>query len=343
MNTVRVGVIGYGLGGSIFHAPLVQAVAGLELAAVVTSQRERVEKDFPGMRVVPTTAELFADPNIDLVVVASPSTTHFEVTRGALEAGKHAVVDKPFAASVREAEELISLAAAKGLFLSVYQNRRWDGDFLTVKDCIRNGSLGEIFHYEAHFDRFRLDIRTGWKETGGPGSGILYDLGSHLIDQALQLFGLPHSVTADVFAQRKGAIAPDYFHLILEYGKMRAILHASTLVRQPGPHFSVHGDAGSFIKYGMDGQEPALIAGMRPGDPGWAADAPALYGELTSLDGTTRRIPTIVGGYEHYYEGVAAALSGKGPNPVDPSGARDGLIVIEAALRSAAEKRTALI
>jgi scyllo-inositol 2-dehydrogenase (NADP+) len=343
MESIAVGVVGYGLGGSIFHAPLVDFVPGLRLAAVVTSQRERVEKDYPGVPAVATTQELLADPGIDLVVVSSPSTTHFEVARAALEAGKHVVVDKPFAASVKEAEELIALAKTKGVFLSVYQNRRWDGDFLTVKQCIEDGSLGEVLHYEAHFDRYRLDIRPGWKETGGKGSGILYDLGAHLIDQAVFLFGLPQAVTADVFAQRKGAQAPDYFHLVLEYGKIRAILHGATVVREPGPHFAVHGEGGSFLKWGMDGQEEALKAGMRPGDAGWAVDTPELYGELVSADGFRRRIPTLVGGYEKYYAAVAAAISGKGPNPVDPAGARDGLMVIEAALRSAAERRTVAI
>ena len=340
MQPLRVGVIGYGLGGSIFHAPLISRVPGLELAAVVTSQRERVEADYPGMTVLPSTTELFADPEIELVVVASPSTTHFDVARAALEAGKHVVVDKPFAASVAEAEQLIAIARARSLFLSVYQNRRWDGDFLTVKHCIRDGALGETLHYEAHFDRYRLDIRQGWRETGGKGSGILYDLGAHLIDQAVHLFGLPQTVTADVFAQRKAAVAPDYFHLILEYGKMRAILHGGTVVRDPGPHFSVHGDAGSFQKYGMDGQEDALKAGMRPGDPDWAIDRPELYGILTDSHGAKKPVPTLVGGYEKYYAGVAAAIGGGAENPVDPNGARDGLMVIEAALRSALERRT---
>ncbi len=343
MPSIQVGLIGYGLGGSIFHAPLIRATPGLHLAAIMTSQRERVEKDLPGVAIVPDTASLLAGPAIELVVVASPSTTHFDVARAALEAGKHVVIDKPFSATVREAGELISLARANNLFLSGYQNRRWDGDFLTVQHLIRESALGELFHYEVHFDRFRLDIRTGWRETGGRGSGILYDLGAHLIDQAVHLFGLPHAVTADVFAQRKSAQAPDYFHLILDYGKLRAILHGATLVRQPGPHFTLHGDAGSFLKYGMDPQEDALKAGHRPGDPNWGADDPAHYGELTSLDGARQTIPTLPGSYESYYSGVAAALLDNAPNPVDPSGPRDGLIVIEAALRSSAERRTVAI
>jgi scyllo-inositol 2-dehydrogenase (NADP+) len=310
------------------------------LAAVVTSQRERVEKDLPGVAVVATTAALLADPEIRLVVVASPSTTHFEVARAALRAGKSVVVDKPFAGTVQEAQSLIDLAAEKGLFLSVYQNRRWDGDFLTVQKLIEDGSLGEIFHYEAHFDRFRLDIRTGWRETGGRGSGILYDLGAHLIDQAVHLFGLPQAVMADVFPQRSGAVAPDYFHLVLEYGRMRAILHGATVVKSPGPHFAVHGDKGSFVKYGMDPQEDGLKAGQRPGDRGWGVDDPGNYGELVPVEGLKSRIETLAGGYENYYKLVADAMLRGGGNPVDPAGSRDGLVIIEAAMRSAVERRT---
>jgi scyllo-inositol 2-dehydrogenase (NADP+) len=343
MQSIPVGLIGYGLGGSIFHAPLIKTVPGLRLAAIVTSQRDRVEKDLPGVPVVATTPELLSDPEIKLVVVASPSPTHFDVARAALQAGKNVVIDKPFAATVQEAQYLIDLAGAEGLFLSVYQNRRWDGDFLTVKKLIQDGSLGEIFHYEAHFDRFRLDIRPGWRETGGRGSGILYDLGAHLIDQAIHLFGLPHSVTADVFAQRHGAVAPDYFHLVLEYGKMRTILHGATMVKSPGPHFAVHGDKGSFVKYGMDPQEDALKAGQRPGDHGWGVDDTENQGEFVPVEGMKCRIETLVGGYENFYKLVADALLHHGINPVDPSGARDGLVVIEAAMRSAIERRTVAV
>jgi scyllo-inositol 2-dehydrogenase (NADP+) len=343
MESIAVGLIGYGLGGSIFHAPLILAVPGLHLAAVVTSQREKVGKELPGVPVVGSTAELLSDPGIGLVVVTSPSTTHFDIARAALLAGKNVVVDKPFAGTVQEAQYLIDLAGGSGLFLSAYQNRRWDGDFLTVQELIEDGFLGEIFHYEAHFDRFRLDIRTGWRETGGRESGILYDLGAHLIDQAVYLFGLPHAVTADVFAQRHGAVAPDYFHLVLDYGRMRAILHGGTVVKWPGPHFAVHGDRGSFLKYGLDPQEDALKSGKRPGDSGWGEDDPAAYGEFVPVDGARRRIKTLRGGYENYYKLVAAALLQHGANPVDPAGPRDGMVIIEAARRSAAERRTVAV
>jgi scyllo-inositol 2-dehydrogenase (NADP+) len=343
MEPISVGLVGYGLGGSVFHAPLITGVSGLTLTAVVTSQRERVERDLPRVAVVATTEQLLSDSSIALVVVASPSNTHFQVAREALQAGKNVVIDKPFAGTVQEAQYLMDLASDRRLFLSVYQNRRWDGDFQTVKRLIQDGSLGEVFHYEAHFDRFRLDIRAGWRETGGRESGILYDLGAHLIDQAVHLFGLPQAVTADVFAQRHGATAPDYFHLVLDYGRMRAILHGATVVKQPGPHFQVHGDKGSFVKYGMDPQEDALKAGRRPGDAGWGADDPTLYGVLTPVDGVASRIETAVGGYENYYKLVAEGLLNHGKNPVDPAGSRDGLMVIEAARQSAVERRTVAV
>jgi scyllo-inositol 2-dehydrogenase (NADP+) len=340
MSEITVGLVGYGLGGSVFHAPLITAVRELRLAAVVTSRREQVERDLPGVAVVSTVAELVADPGIELIVVSTPTASHFEVAHAALQAGKNVVVDKPFALSVRDAETLMTLAENKGRVLSVFQNRRWDNDFLTLRHCIDERLLGTVYHYEAHFDRFRPDVKPVWREQSGKGSGILYDLGAHLIDQALQLFGMPQAVSADVLQQRRCAEADDYFHLVLDYGQKRVILHASTLVRQPGPHFAVHGDRGSFLKYGMDPQEDALKAGKRPGDPQWGLDDPACYGELVSADGTRRKVETLRGGYERYYEAIAARLLRNEPVPVDPADSRDGLIVIEAALRSTLERRT---
>lgn len=343
MQRTTVGLVGYGLGGSVFHAPLISAVPELRLAAVVTSRRESVEQDLPGVRVTATVAELLSDSTIDLVVVASPSPNHFENARAALLAGKHVVVDKPFATSVQEANELIALAESKSKSISVFQNRRWDNDFLTVKKCIAEGSLGSVSHYEAHFDRFRPQLKGGWREEPVKGAGLLYDLGSHLIDQALHLFGMPQAVFADVLSQRDAATTGDYFHLILKYGHRRAILHAANLVREPGPHFLIHGDAGSFLKYGMDSQEEALKAGIRPGQPGYGDDDPARYGQLTGAGGARQTIATIRGAYQEYYLGMAAHLQQGAPIPVDAGDSRNGLIVIEAAARSAFERRTVAI
>jgi len=338
-----VGLIGYGLAGAVFHTPLIRSVSGLRLAKVVTSRREQVAQDLPGVAVAAGIEDVFSDPMIDLVVIASPSAQHYEHARAALLAGKHVVVDKPLATTSRDAAELIELAESRGRVLSVFQNRRWDNDYLTVQDAMKQGWLGKVFHYEVHFDRFRPQIKAGWREVPGPGAGILYDLGAHLIDQSLQLFGMPRAVTADVIAQRDGAKVEDYFHLILDYFPLRVILHAATLVAQPGPRFIVHGDGGSFLKYGIDGQEDALKHGQRPGDPEWGGDSPEHYAELTPAGGTPRKVQTLRGAYERYYEALAACLENGGPPPVNPRDSRDGLIVIEAAQRSAAERRTMAI
>jgi scyllo-inositol 2-dehydrogenase (NADP+) len=336
---VAVGLVGYGISGAIFHAPLIQSVEQLRLAAVVTSRREQVERELPGVRIVPGFKELCNDPGVDLIVVATPTSTHFEIAQAALSAAKHVVVDKPFTLTVPEADALIALAASKKRVLSVFQNRRWDSDYLTVGRCVAEGQLGTIYYYEAHFDRFRPRLKGGWREEAGAGSGTLYDLGAHLIDQALQLFGMPESVSADVFRQREHAAADDYFHLILEYGVRRIILHSSMIVRDPGPRFTVHGDLGSFLKYGIDPQEDALRAGKRPRDPDWGTDPGDPPGILTIADGTCVTVPTERGAWQTFYERIAAAILDGAPLPVKPEDARDGLKIIEAALRSAEEKR----
>jgi scyllo-inositol 2-dehydrogenase (NADP+) len=267
------------------------------------------------------------------VVIASPTATHFELARTALLAGKHVVVDKPFTTTVEEAEILMDIASSRGLILSVFQNRRWDNDYLTVKKCIADGRLGTLYSYEGNFDRFRPHLKGGWREESQPGAGILYDLGSHLIDQALQLFGKPQFVLADIVRQREGAQADDYFHLVLGYGRQRVILHGAMVVREPGPRFAVHGDGGSFVKFGLDPQEDDLRAGKRPGDADWGKDNPAYYGTFTPADGTREVVETERGAWEKYYEGIADAILDGAPVPVDPAEARDVIAVIEAALR----------
>lgn len=311
----------------------------MRLASIVTSRPERVQ-GLRGVQVVPTVAELLAHPQVELVVVASPSASHFEVARAALLAHKHVVVDKPFALTVAEADELIEIAKRNGCVLSVFQNRRWDGDYLTVRGCIEEGWLGAIRYYEARYDRFRPQVRPVWREQAGAGSGILYDLGAHLIDQALQLFGLPQTVTADLLSQREGAQAVDYFHLQLHYEPLRAVLHGSMLAAGPGPHFTVHGEGGSFLKYGMDPQEEQLKAGGKPGMAHWGADAPENYGRLFLADGSNRTVATMPGCYEQFYTALTGALRRGTPPPVLAAEARDGLLVIEAAMESAARQRT---
>jgi scyllo-inositol 2-dehydrogenase (NADP+) len=303
--TIRIALLGRGMAGTVFHAPLIRKVPELELALVAGAG---------------DAAAAIASPDIDLVVIATPNATHFPLARAALEAGKHVVVDKPFVTRLAEADALIALAAAKGRMLTVFHNRRWDGDFLTVRRLIESGRLGEIGLFEAHWDRFRPAPRTGWREAPAEGAGLLWDLGPHLIDQALLLFGPPESVSADVAAQREGAAVDDYFALTLRFGRRRVILSASSLVAEPRPRFAVHGTGGSFVKHGLDPQEEALKLG--------AAPQAARPGILTAADGVREEIPTVAGRYAAFYEGVAAAVGRREPPPVDPADAREGIRII---------------
>ena len=339
---IGVGLVGYGLGGSVFHAPLIQAEPGLRLHAVVTSRDEQVRRELPGVGVVGSAAELLEDPAVELVVVAAPNAVHHQLAAAALRAGRHVVVDKPFALSTADADELIGLAEATDRRLSVFHNRRWDSDFLTVRRCLEAGVLGDVSSFTSRYDRFRPVPKGSWKEEDVPGSGVLWDLGPHLIDQALQLFGRPETVWADVGVQRPGVAAVDYLHLALGYGRLRVLLHAGMEVRDPGPRFEVHGDRGSFVKHGMDLQEQALRAGGRPGDPGWGSEPPdrhgALTGEVAGLE-LRGRLESVPGDYGAFYAAMAAAIRGDGPVPVPAAEARDVVMVIELALASAREGR----
>ena len=349
MSTLRVGLIGYGFSGRVFHAPVIAAADSVELACVVSSRPDAVRADLPGTEVVPDPEAIFGDPSIDLVVVATPNSTHRELAERALEAGKHTVVEKPLVTRARDAERLIRLADDRGLVLSAYHNRRWDDDFLTVRQVIAEGRLGDVIHFESHFDRYRRQVRSGWREEAREGSGVLYDLGSHLIDQALVLFGPPERLWADVTTQREGGAVDDYFHVVLAWGRRRAVLHSGTLVRDPGARFAVHGTDGSFTTPGLDPQEARLMAavgllgrgggGESPG-PGGAADPRS--GRLVIGGGDppeVERIPLLPGRYADFYEGVAAAVRGAAPNPVPPDQARGVIRVIEAAVRSSGTGR----
>lgn len=333
---IRTAIIGYGVSGTAFHAPLIRCTDGLELVAVTTSRPEKA----PAGVAVLSPEEAIAGPDIDLVVIAAPNTSHFPLADAALRAGKHVVVDKPLAVSVAEADRLIGTARAQCRTLTVFHNRRWDGDFLTVQKVLASERLGEVMLYEAHWDRFRPAIKQGWREVPADGAGLLFDLGSHLVDQALHLFGKPEAISADVAIQRQGACVDDYFRLTLHYGRMRALLSASTLVADPRPRFALHGSGGSFVKYGLDPQEMALKGGAGPLDAGFGLDEEGFYGRLTSGDGASEIVATQPGRYLAFYEGVTAAIGGEAPPPVDPADAREGLAIIELARRSAAEGRT---
>ncbi|MDB5691016.1 MAG: oxidoreductase [Alphaproteobacteria bacterium] len=316
---LKVALIGRGLGGRTFHAPLIRALPELELAIVAGAAEAEAAAVAEG---------------IDLVVISTPNRTHFPLARAALEAGKHVVVDKPFTVSLDEADALIALAEERKRMLTIFHNRRWDGDFVTVKMLLPR--LGAVRLFEAHWDRFRPEIRPGWKDAGDGGAGSLNDLGPHLIDQALQLFGLPDALSADILAQREGAAVDDYFSLTFEYGAMRVVLGASTLAMAPRPRFSVHGTGGSFVKYGLDPQEAALKQGADPRLVG--EDVPENFGTLTTAAGS-ERVPTEPGRYLAFYEAVAAAIIEGTPPPVDPLDAREGLRIVELARRASEEGR----
>jgi scyllo-inositol 2-dehydrogenase (NADP+) len=343
LKILRAGLIGYGFSGEIFHAPFIKALEGYELSKVVSSNPTKVNNHFPQVEVVKDVTELLSDELIDLVIVTTPNTTHYSIAKQALLAGKHVVVEKPFVNHAKDAEELIELAANSNKILTVFHNRRWDNDFLTVRQCIESGALGEIFMFESHYDRYLPQVNRRWREQNLEGSGFLYDLGSHLIDQALQLFGLPETVLGDVLAQRDGGVTDDYFHVILGYGKLRVILHSSSIVMSVGPRFQVHGSKGSFIKYGMDSQEAALKSGKIPGSKEWGLDSEDRFGKLNIRMGELNvisAIETIPGSYQSFYKELYHSIVDSSAVPVHAVDAMNTIKVIEAVKKSSLEKRT---
>jgi len=334
MTPVNVALIGYGLAGRVFHAPMIAAVQGLTLAAVVSSREEEIRKRHPAITVVRDSDEVFRDPSIALVVVATPNDSHFDLAARALKHGKHVVIDKPFALSSTEARELIALA--RGRLLSVFHNRRWDSDFLTLKRLIADGTLGEVAYLESHFDRLRPAVTPRWRERAGPATGIWYDLGSHLIDQALQLFGRPLAIFADLAARRPGAVTSDYFHAVLRYEKLRAVLKGDSLARADDTRFIVHGTRASYIKHGLDAQEPYLAAGGDPGDSEFGIDPRP--GEIVLAGGAHHRVAAVRGDYRLYYCGVRETLRGTAPVPVTAGEALAVMEVLEAGERSSRER-----
>jgi predicted dehydrogenase len=341
---LRAGLVGYGFAGQTFHAPVLSAVPGLQLGAVASSQPHKVHADWPGVEVVPDVATLLGRADIDLVVIAAPNAQHHPLARDALAAGKHVVVDKPFTLDVDQARDLAELAQRKGRLLSVYQNRRFDSDFLTLQGLLASGELGRPVYFESHFDRFRPQVRERWREQPVPGAGLWVDLGAHLLDQAVQLFGRPDTLQLDTAALRDGALVEDYFHAVLRYetgahAPLRVVLHATTLAAHAAPRYIVHGTRASYVKRGVDPQEDALRAGGRPGGEGWGADT--LDGELTvpADEGLalTRKVPTLPGNYVAYYAALRDAILGKGENPVPPEQAVELMELLDLGRQSAAE------
>jgi predicted dehydrogenase len=339
-TTFRVGLIGYGLAGRVFHAPLVTAEPALDIAMVVTSNPERnaaARSDLPAARVVDTAAELFARADdLDVVVIAAANKAHVPLALAAFEHGLPVVVDKPLAPTAADAQHLVDAAAERGTWLTVFQNRRWDSDFLAVRSLVDSGDLGEIRRFESRFERWRPALKGGWRESGDPDEvgGLLYDLGAHLVDQALVLFGPAATVYAEVDTRRPGAESDDdTFVAVTHTNAVRSHLFASATAGHRGPRFRVLGADGAYVVDGLDGQEDALRAGQRPGS-GWGEVPHARWGRRYAGD-DGRPVPTPAGRWPVFYADVAAALRGEGPPPVDPRDAVASTRVLEAARESA--------
>ncbi len=333
---VGVGIVGNGMATRVFHAPYIAATPGLDLRAVV-SRRADAELPLPGLARVPDLETLLSDPAIELVVIATPSASHAALACQALEAGRHVVVEKPFTLDAACAREVVACAERAGRLVTVFHNRRWDADFLGLKAALAAHEIGRVVHFESHFDRFRPQVRARWREDGSAGSGIWYDLGPHLVDQALQLFGRPEAISADVAALREGSPASDHVHVVLHYPGMRAVLHAGMCVAGGEPRFRVHGTGGSLVKWGLDPQEAQSVVGLHPGDVAWGCDPEPLV--RFDSEGTRCEQPLPRGAQQTFYAEVASACRGEGPLPVSPEEILGVQDVLDAALRSSAEGR----
>jgi len=338
MKTINVGLASYGMSGEIFHAPLLHMHEGYNIIKILERTKNRSRDQYPYANIVRSYEEITDDENIDLIIVNTPDKEHYTMALQAIRAGKHVVVEKPLTLKVYESDELIAASAKKGKLLSVFQNRRWDGDFLTIQKIISEGLLGRLVEYEAHFDRYRNYLQPeSWKEQAVSGTGTIYNLGSHLIDQALVLFGLPESVFADIRMVRSGAEVDDDLTLLLKYPEIKVTLKASYLVREPGPKFLLHGTQGSFLKWGIDPQEEELKSGKWPSGADWGKENEENWGILnTEINGLhyNGMIETLPGNYMKYYDDIYEAIINNRKPAVTAEQGRDVIRVIEAAKES---------
>jgi predicted dehydrogenase len=343
---VRVGLIGFGLAGQAFHAPVICGVSGMELACILERHGNKAQEKYPNVRVARNLDELLADKGIQLCVVATPNDSHFDYARACLLAGRYVVVDKPFTPTLRESEELVRLAAELGRLITVYQDRRWDGDFQTVKTIAASGRLGKIVEYECRYDRFRLEPKANaWREKADhPAAGVLWDLGPHVIDQALVLFGEPRAITAAAFCERESSQVDDAFDVCLEYAGLRATGRARIVAFAPGPHFLIHGTKGSFVKFGMDPQEARLRGENSPQATDWGADwgveAEELWGTLSLVGEPSVKVKTDRGDYRGFYANVRDAIEKKAALDVTPQQALRTMRALVLAHKSSRERRT---
>lgn len=330
MQTIKTAILSFGLSGKVFHAPFIHLHSGYELKAIWERTKSGSASVYPYVHIARSLEELLDDQSIDLIVVNTPTATHFDYAKKALEANKHVVVEKAFTTTVEEAIELDRLATEKNKLLSVFQNRRWDSDFQTVQKVIADGLLGPVHEAEFHFDRYKEELSPKLhKEKAAPGAGLLYDLGPHLIDQALYLFGMPDAVFADIRTLRPGSQVDDAIDLLLYYPSTRVRLKSGLLVKEPIPSFVVHGLYGSFIKSRGDVQEAALLSGAKPDKPNWGEEPASEMGLLNTIihgKEETIKIPTIAGNYGLYYSHLYDTLTGKAEVPVS---AKDGIRVMQ--------------
>lgn len=332
---IRAGLIGYGYAGKTFHAPLLRAVDGIELTVVGSSRPERVLGDIPGVHIC-SPMEAATHPDLDLIVIATPNDSHLPLAEAALKAGKHVVVDKPFTLDLAEARKLVQLARAENRLLSVFQNRRWESDILAAKSILASGVLGKVTHFEAHMDRFRPNVRQRWREDPGPGAGLWFDLGPHLIDLSLHLFGLPDAVLASIATMRPGGRTDDWAHVQLIYPDLRVVLNATLLSSGGAPRTLLHGTIASWAKYGADVQEKQLVEGVLPGTKGFGDDSdPGVL--FNGATGERTEIPVPAADQIGYYIGIRDAILGKGSVPVSPESAIAVMAVLETTYASAAE------
>lgn len=328
---INVGVIGYGLSGRVFHAPFIHTHDGFQLKKIVERSSKTSLKTYPYIEIVSDYENLLKDDTLELIAVCSPNSLHFEMAKNCLLAGKHVIVEKPFTSTSKEAEELISISKQVNKKIFVYQNRRWDADFLTIKKLIQNNDLGNLYEYEAHFDRFKpVYSNVGWKNQNLPGSGNLYDLGSHLIDQALHLFGRPDSLEAIIKTERDNAPIDDYFELELKYKHLKVILIAGMLIDRIEPRYIIKGDKGIFTKFGIDTQEDVLKMGIMPNTENWGEEDKKNWGTLKTTS-NNKIIPSLPGNYMEFYNNVYGVLRNDVEMAIKPEEALETIRIIESA------------
>jgi len=345
---IKTGIIGFGIGGNTFHAPIIATTEGLEISRIRARKESEVRlarERYPDALLTDNADDIINDSEIELVVIATPNSSHHALAKQALLAGKHVVVDKPFTITSADAADLIRIAKEQGRILSVHHNRRYDSDFRTIQKLLKAGLLGRLVEFESHYDRFRNTLKpNAWREKDEPGAGILYDLGSHLIDQPLVLFGLPEAITADIRVQREGTKATDNFELVLHYPGLKVTLKAGMLVSQTLPRYILLGDKGSFVKYGLDVQEAALKAGLTPLTKNdWGIEPENVWGNLfTELNGTTfsGKVQSETGDYRDYYRNIYNAITNNAALDVTAEHAYNIIRVIELAVKSNKERRT---